>query len=78
MTFLWFSIFLVLKNKLVANQFFAFRGLFEEGLVFAPYVYQICFKFYHPSNAGSWTRSLEQLLRFLFAYFLGRLAKEQR
>lgn len=35
-------------------------------------------QFYHPSNGGSWTGSLERLLRYLFAYFLDRLAKEQR
>lgn len=70
MTFFWFSIFVFC--------FLFFVDCFEEGLVFAPYVYEICFRFYHPSNGGSWTRSLEQLLRFLFAYFLGRLAKEQR
>ncbi|KAG0602531.1 hypothetical protein M758_10G020700 [Ceratodon purpureus] len=35
-------------------------------------------QFYHPSNGGSWTKSLERFLRYLIAYFLARLAKEQR
>lgn len=35
-------------------------------------------QFYHPSNGGSWTVSLERLLRYLFSYFVYRLGKEQR
>jgi proteasome activator subunit 4 len=35
-------------------------------------------QFYHPSNGGSWTGSLERLLRCLFCYFLQRLDNEQR
>lgn len=35
-------------------------------------------QYYHPSNGGSWTYSLERFLRNMVMFFLKRLAKEQR
>ncbi|GBG77688.1 hypothetical protein CBR_g24134 [Chara braunii] len=35
-------------------------------------------QYYHPSNGGSWTSSLERLLRYLVYYFHKRLAYEHR
>ncbi|BBN11909.1 proteasome activator subunit 4 [Marchantia polymorpha subsp. ruderalis] len=35
-------------------------------------------QYYHPSNGGSWTTSLERFLHFLVYYFQKRLAFEQR
>lgn len=35
-------------------------------------------QYYHPSNGGLWTSSLERFLRNLVIFFLKRLAKEQR
>jgi proteasome activator subunit 4 len=34
-------------------------------------------QYYHPSNGGTWTSSLERLLRFLVMSFLKRLASEK-
>jgi proteasome activator subunit 4 len=35
-------------------------------------------RYYHPSNGGSWTQSLERFLHHMVNNFLKRLAKEQR
>jgi proteasome activator subunit 4 len=34
-------------------------------------------QYYHPSNGGSWTNSLERFLRFLVHYFMKRISREQ-
>lgn len=45
-----------------------------------PYIAETfwCSRYYHPSNGGRWTHSLERFLRYLVVYFQKRLQNEQR
>ena len=60
------------------NQYTIFDGFMSHYGVTWCLTRNICFcRYYHPSNGGSWTSSLEQFLQHLVRYFLKRLTQQR-